>query len=106
MLEAARQEGGLATGYIDDAALLVTGDSPPSNCQASERLHSKTAEKGANTWGVSLANMRRIYLAVVIPQLLYESSVWYSSGYNRKWMIEKLAKFQHEAIYNSNFRSI
>ena len=51
MLEAARQEGGLPTGYIDDVALLVTGDSPTSNCRVIERLHSKTAEKWANTHG-------------------------------------------------------
>ncbi|KAI9036266.1 uncharacterized protein KD926_002131 [Aspergillus affinis] len=31
-----------------------------------------------STWGTSLLNMRRIYLAVVVPQLLYRAAAWYS----------------------------
>ncbi|KAI9034865.1 putative reverse transcriptase, partial [Aspergillus affinis] len=31
-----------------------------------------------STWGTSLLSMRRIYLAVVVPQLLYGAAAWYS----------------------------
>ncbi|KAI9039455.1 putative RNA-directed DNA polymerase from transposon X-element [Aspergillus affinis] len=31
-----------------------------------------------STWGTSMLSMRRIYLAVVVPQLLYGVTVWYS----------------------------
>ncbi|KAI9041807.1 putative RNA-directed DNA polymerase from transposon X-element [Aspergillus affinis] len=32
----------------------------------------------ASTWGTSLLNMRTIYLAVVVPQMLYGVAAWYS----------------------------
>lgn len=31
-----------------------------------------------STWGTSLLSMRKIYLAVVIPQMLYGVAAWYS----------------------------
>ena len=37
-----------------------------------------------STWGISLVNMRKAYQAIIIPQLLYTSSVWYGSGKRRK----------------------
>ena len=50
-----------------------------------------------STWGISLVNMRKAYQAIIIPQLLYASSVWYGSGKRRKWMVDKLSSLQHEA---------
>ena len=35
-------------------------------------------------WNISLVNMRKAYQAIIIPQLLYTSLVWYGSGKRRK----------------------
>jgi ribonuclease HI len=60
-----------------------------------------------STWGVSLGNMRKAYQAIVIPQLLYASSVWYGSGKRKKWMVDKLSSLQHEAgvVISGAFRA-
>jgi len=50
-----------------------------------------------STWGISLGNMRKAYQAIVIPQLLYASSIWYGSGKGKKWMVDRLSSLQHEA---------
>jgi len=49
-----------------------------------------------STWGILLVNMRKAYQAIIVPQLLYASSVWYGSGKRRKWMVDKLSSLQHE----------
>ena len=50
-----------------------------------------------STWGVSLGNMRKAYQAIVTPQLLYASSIWYGSGKGKKWIVDRLSSLQHEA---------
>jgi hypothetical protein len=33
-----------------------------------------------STWGVALGSMRRIYQAIVIPQMLYGAAAWFQPG--------------------------
>ncbi|KAI9034780.1 RNA-directed DNA polymerase from mobile element jockey [Aspergillus affinis] len=50
-----------------------------------------------STWGTSLLSMRRIYLAVVVPQLLYGAAAWYSPTSrtaNYKKLQKTVNKFQ------------
>ncbi|KAI9036174.1 putative reverse transcriptase [Aspergillus affinis] len=48
-----------------------------------------------STWGTSLLSMRRIYLAVVVPQLLYGAAAWYSPT-SRTVSYKKLQKTVNE----------
>ncbi|KAI9036090.1 uncharacterized protein KD926_002467 [Aspergillus affinis] len=48
-----------------------------------------------STWGTSLLSMRRIYLAVVVPQLLYGAAAWYSPT-SRTVSSKKLQKTVNE----------
>ncbi|KAI9043959.1 ribonuclease H family protein [Aspergillus affinis] len=48
-----------------------------------------------STWGISLLSMRRIYLAVVVPQLLYGAAAWYSPT-SRTVSYKKLQKTVNE----------
>ena len=53
------------------------------------------------TWGGSLLTLRRIYEAVVIPQMTYCSSVWYTPPGERNhksWMLEDLRVIQARAL--------
>ena len=59
------------------------------------------AKLAGSTWGGCLLSIRQIYEAVVIPQLTYCSSVWYSpSGTknHRKWMLGALQTVQARAL--------
>ena len=38
---------------------------------------------GSSTWGVSLADMRKIYRGVAIPQMMYACSLWSNPGGNK-----------------------
>ncbi|KAI9042916.1 putative reverse transcriptase [Aspergillus affinis] len=48
-----------------------------------------------STWGTSLLSMRRIYLAVVVPQLLYGAAAWYSPT-SRTVSYKRLQKTDNE----------
>ena len=59
------------------------------------------AKLAGSTWGGCLLSIRQIYEAVVIPQLTYCSSVWYSptgTKNHRKWILGALQTIQARAL--------
>ena len=54
-----------------------------------------------STWGGSLLTIRRIYEAVVVPQMTYGCSVWYTpigETNHKRWMLEDLQVIQARAL--------
>lgn len=43
-----------------------------------------------STWGVALGSMRRIYQAIVIPQMLYGAAAWYQPGVMTQAQLTKI----------------
>ena len=59
------------------------------------------AKLAGSTWGGCLLSIRQIYEAIVIPQLTYCCSVWYSphgTKNHRKWMLTALQTVQARAL--------
>jgi ribonuclease HI len=54
-----------------------------------------------STWGVALGSMRRIYQAIIIPQMLYGAAAWYQPGVMTKTQLTRItwefAKIQKRA---------
>ena len=67
--------------------------------QATSTLQALRSRAGS-TWGSSLVALRHVYLAMVVPQITYGCSVWYTSqgekGHTAK-MCTKLSRIQLEA---------
>jgi ribonuclease HI len=59
---------------------------------------------GASTWGLQVDELRKIYLAVIIPRMLYGLSTWYSPDPRRghiatnKKTAKTLSAIQHKAL--------
>lgn len=48
-------------------------------CKATKRLSALSA-LASSTWGTGLINLRQVYRAMIVPQMLYGCSAWHSPG--------------------------
>lgn len=49
---------------------------------ATKRLSALSA-LASSTWGTGLLNLRQVYRAMIVPQMLYGRSAWHTSGWGR-----------------------
>ncbi|KAI9035704.1 uncharacterized protein KD926_002985 [Aspergillus affinis] len=77
-----------------DRTLLFDTHRAKALAKANRTLEAFRSISGS-TWGTSLLSMRRIYLAVVVPQLLYGAAAWYSPT-SRTANYKKLQKTVNE----------
>ncbi|KJK85029.1 hypothetical protein H633G_11139 [Metarhizium anisopliae BRIP 53284] len=67
---------------------------------ATKRLAALSA-LASSTWGTGLVNLRQVYRAMVIPQMLYRCSAWHVPGKGRinrgAYMIATIRKIQRRA---------
>ncbi|KAJ6436788.1 reverse transcriptase [Purpureocillium lavendulum] len=75
---------------------------------ATKRLSALSA-LASSTWGTGLINLRQVYRAMIIPQMLYGCSAWHVPGkgcINRgAYMISAIAKVQRRAAHTGAFRT-
>lgn len=65
-----------------------------------EKSIKALASLGGSTWGISLHTIRKIYLAVVVPQMSYGCSVWYTPKGEKRHNhghVRVLQSLQHKA---------
>jgi len=71
------QETGIYLGVLLDKELKWTAHLRRTEAGASQALNV-LGSLGGSTWGASLLNLRKIYLACIVPKLLHACSLWYS----------------------------
>ena len=71
------QETGIYLGVLLDKELKWTAHLRRTEAGASQALNA-LGSLGGSTWGASLLNLRKIYLACIVPKLLHACSLWYS----------------------------
>ncbi|KAF3352307.1 hypothetical protein VdG1_09169 [Verticillium dahliae VDG1] len=67
---------------------------------ATKRLSALSA-LASSTWGTGMVNLRQVYRAIIVPQMLYGCSAWYAPGNGhsgrRSWMISTMQRIQRRA---------
>lgn len=52
--------------------------------QKATRTVHMLSSLGSSTWGVQLQDMRRLYKAIALPQMMYTCSIWSNANLNNK----------------------
>jgi hypothetical protein len=67
---------------------------------AMKRLSALSA-LASSTWGTSATNLRKVYKAMIVPQMLYGCFAWYTLGQSRAGrgadMVKTMGKIQRRA---------
>ena len=64
--------------------------------KATKRLAALSA-LASSTWGTGLINLRQVYRAMIVPQMLYGCSAWYTPGGKGQAMTTAIARIQRRA---------
>jgi hypothetical protein len=98
-LVSASQEAERYLGFWLDPELSFTSHRAKAVAKAGTSLVALRGLAGS-TWGVSIMAMRRIYQAVVIPQMLYGAAAWYQASMpakERYHIVQQFASVQKRA---------
>jgi hypothetical protein len=81
-----------------DPALSFTEHRKKATIKAGTSLQAIRGLAGS-TWGVSLTAMRRLYQAIIVPQMLYGVTAWFhpATAKQRDKITKEFAKIQHRA---------
>ena len=68
--------------------------------KATERL-SALSTLASSTWGTGLVNLRQVYRAMIVPQMLYSCSAWYTSTKESRGsaMLNTITRVQRRAAH-------
>jgi ribonuclease HI len=66
-------------GFWLDPGLLFKTHQDKAVAKAGKSLHALRGLSGS-TWGIALSAMRRVYHAIIIPQMLYGAAAWFQPG--------------------------
>jgi ribonuclease HI len=87
-------------GFTLDTSLLWNSHLESLRVKAHNSLKMLSRITGS-TWGMSLLNLRKVYQAVILPQVLYGCSAWYvpaGEASHRKKVVDWIKSIQYKGL--------